>query len=488
MFLLKKSNKIDRQIIHIIGIGGIGMSGIALILHQMGFTVQGSDLKMNSNINKLIDLGIKISIGHKRENVLGASYVCYSSAISKQNVELLEAKENSIIIISRAELLNHIMRSKCSIAISGSHGKTTTTSMIAHLFEISNLNPTVINGGIINNKFTNKFTNAYLGTGDYIIVEADESDDTFTKIDPQISVITNIDHEHLNFYKNFDQLKEKFKNFITKIPFDGFSVVSIDDQNIRDIIKNISNRKIITYSIKDQNANLYAKNIRFDSDYSIFDMVWTYLGKSYEFIEVKINALAHHNVLNSLAAFAVGLMMDLNMDLNLETSVNNNFYQNLYINWSSVKRRFTEICKINGGMIIDDYAHHPSEVRATLEIAKIKKLNQNKGKLCAIVQPHRYSRLSALLTEFSSSFNDADDIYILPVYSANENKIDDIDSNTLVNAINDYQQASKAKFIGDNSTMKEIIYKNISDGDFYIFMGAGDITNLAQSFSKNNKL
>lgn len=464
MILLEdKKNNGSLGVIHFTGIGGIGMSGIAEILHNLGYQIQGSDIGHNSNTERLSKMGIKIFYSQKEENITNISYVVTSTAIKKDNPEVLAAIKQHIPVIPRAEMLAELMRLKASIAISGSHGKTTTTSMIASLFEVANLKPTVINGGIINNKATN----AYLGDGKYLIAEADESDATFIKIPSTIAVITNIDPEHMDYYKDFATLINAFKSFINNLPFYGFCVACMDHPIVRDIIQDITKRKIITYGIESKDAHIIGTNIKLDINSSIFDIEIELPHMEKRYIKnVTIPIPGKHNILNALAAIAVGIELEFTDQIIID-----GFKQ-----FHGVKRRFTHIGKYNEASLIDDYAHHPVEIQATLATAKAITAKTG-GKVIAICQPHRYSRLANLFDDFVESFKDADKIFILDVYTAGEVQIEDFNSKKLAESICAKNQ--DAKYINDEKLLANIIHNTASKNDIFIFMGAGNITKIA---------
>jgi UDP-N-acetylmuramate--alanine ligase len=451
--------------IHLIGIGGIGISGIAEILHNLGCKVQGSDMTSNNNVKRIESLGIKVFIGHHANNIYDASVIVKSSAVQNDNPEIIAAKELGIPVISRAEMLAELMRLKISISISGTHGKTTTTSMVACMFESAGLEPTVINGGILNSCGTN----AYLGKGDYLVAEADESDGTFINIPSTIVVITNIDPEHLDFYGSFTTLKNAFRQFIENIPFYGFAVACKDHSEVASLIKTISDRKIITYGLK-KGADITAVNIKQLVDGSKFD-VQVYNKKENSNIILKdffLPTFGLHNIQNCLSAIAIGLEMKFS-----EQQIKNGL-----MNFKGVKRRFTKTGEVNNIKIIDDYAHHPKEITATLATAK-SITNITGNKVHAICQPHRYTRVQSLFNDFATCFNDADYIYMADIYEAGEKPIAGIDSKILIDAIK--QNHNNAYWLPDMEpkTIIENIKENIQSGDIIIFMGAGNITNFA---------
>ncbi len=449
---------------HIVGIGGIGMSGIADILHHFGYYVQGSDMNQNVNTERLAKLGIKIFIGHSPENINASDYVVISTSIQENNLEYIAAKQKKIPIIRRSEMLAEIMKMKSSISITGSHGKTSTTSMIASLFESAGLDPTVINGGIINSKSTN----AYVGTGDFMIVEADESDGTFIRVPSTIGVLTNIDPEHLDYYKSFENLYNCCKQFIHNLPFYGFAVICADHKVSRQLSAEIIDRKVITYGIEFEEANIRAFNIRTEGIGSKFDVrVRLPLSNiEYTIEDISLAIPGKHNVLNSLAAVAIGAELDFGIKSIKEG----------LLNFKGVKRRFTKTGEVNGVIFVDDYAHHPEEVKATLATAK--EIIRNNNKVVAIFQPHRYSRFSSLFDEFVESMKDADEIYVSPVYAAGEQPILGYDNNKLVSSLISKFPNKKISAI---SGFQELlaIYNRASKGDVILFMGAGSITNWA---------
>lgn len=464
--LLLESKKTNGTLdtIHFIGIGGIGMSGIAEIMHNLGYKVQGSDLLENNNTKRLALMGIMVYIGHDAANIEDVSYVVVSSAIMFDNPEISAAINKKIPVIKRAEMLAELMRLKCSVAVSGSHGKTTTTSLIACMFESAGLAPTVINGGIINKKMTN----AYVGESDYLIAEADESDATFIKIPSTIAVITNIDPEHMDFYKDFNSLVSAFKNFVINLPFYGFAVLCVDHPVVREIAEEITERKIITYGIDSKDANVRAYNIKSDVSSSVFDVEINLPNMSGNTIieQISIPTPGKHNVLNSLAAIAIGAELDFGIK-----AIKNGFKQ-----FQGVKRRFTKVFEYRGAEIIDDYAHHPIEVKATLATAK-SITEKRGGRVIAIFQPHRYTRVRDLFSEFTRCFSDANQLYLLDIYSAGEVKIEGINSLQLANAITN--AGMKVEYIDDPEKIARIIMAEAQKGDLVLMMGAGNISSMA---------
>ncbi len=453
------------NVIHFVGIGGIGMSGIAEILHSLGFTIQGSDLVRSSNVERIEKLGIKTFIGHNASNIIGADVVVYSSAITLDNIELKSAKELHIPCLTRAEMLSQIARFKQSIVIAGSHGKTTVTSLSATLLEMANLDPTVINGGIINSYGSN----AKLGTGDWIVIESDESDGSFVQILPTIAIVTNIDKEHIYYYGSFKELKKAFKSFINNLPFYGTGIVCIDDNNIQEVIKETSDRRIITYGFSDE-ANIQAVNIRKNRDGSVFDIKC-----NNELIkDIVIPLLGEHNIKNVLSTIALSHI--LKIDINITKS--------MLVNFTGVKRRFTKIGYINDILAIDDYAHHPTEIKSLILSAKQHK----PGRVILIHQPHRFRRLNHLFAEFCDCLKLADISIILPVYKANDIGVAPLDSQDLYKALlNDNQDA----YYSNNQKELEIILldiinkKQLNNNDIIVFSGAGSISKMAHDIVKN---
>lgn len=471
MLLLEQKRKRGiLNTIHFVGIGGIGMSGIAEILHNLGYKVQGSDISTNNNTIRLSAYGIKIFTGHAEDNIDGVAYVVISSAVKEDNPEVIAARQRNISVIKRAEMLAELMRLKVSIAISGSHGKTTTTSLVACLFEAAGLEPTVINGGIINTHSTN----AYVGQGDYLIAEADESDATFIKIPSTIGVITNIDPEHMDFYKDFDTLLNAFKSFITNLPFCGFGVLCIDHPVVRNIAKEIEGRKVITYGIDSEDAHIRAVNINNEVDSSSFDVLIRLPGLDGTTIieNVVVPTPGRHNVLNCLAAISIGVELDFGINIIKEG----------FRKFKGVKRRFSKVGSYNEAEIIDDYAHHPVEIEATLATAR-SIADKRQSKVISIFQPHRYSRLSNLFEEFSRCFAVSDIVYIVDVYPAGEKPIEGIDAKALVEAIKATGQ--EAFYLDNLSKTPHVIMQNAEKNDLVVMMGAGNISTFANSAQQN---
>lgn len=460
MKLLSKTKNI-----YFIGIGGIGMSGIAEILNEMNFSITGSDISENQNTDRLKKLGIKINIGHKKENIDDVDMVVVSSAIKQNNPEFIKAKSMDIPILPRAKMLSEILHLKSSITIAGSHGKTTTTSLVASLFEEAKLDPTVINGGIIN---TYK-TNAKLGKGEWIIAEADESDGSFTYLPSTICLVNNIDPEHLDYYGSFKKLKTAFLNYVEKIPFYGFASLCIDHKEVREIMKSLKNKKIITYGLS-KKANFSIKNNSIKEldgiFYNKFDVIVDFK-KKYEIKDIFFPMLGKHNLQNALGAISIASNIGIS-DKNIKEGLKN---------FRGVKRRFTQVKKINSTKIFDDYAHHPKEISVTLLALK----QITKGKVIAIYEPHRYSRLENLFDDFTNCFNDANFLFILPVFGAGEKKSKEFNSQKLVKFINN-KMSTNAFLIKDKSKLFKKIASFVKPNDNIIFLGAGPITKLANLF------
>ena len=461
---MRKFSK-DIGVLHFVGIGGIGMSAIAEVMHTLGYQVRGSDLSEGSNIDRLRGLGIEVSIGHSAKNIEKASVIVISSAIKEGNIELENARVSRIPVVSRAEMLAELMRLKRSISVGGTHGKTTTTSMIAAILDEANMDPTVINGGIINSYGSN----ARLGKGEWMVVEADESDGTFVNLPSLATVVTNIDYEHLDYYGDFESLKSSFKKFIQNIPFYGFSVISADHTETQALNSEISDRRIVTYGLNPQ-ADIRGINVRTKENKVMFDIeIFNQTNISPKIIDnILLSMPGNHNVQNALAATAVAIELGIELDI----------IKNALGKFKGVKRRFSVLAKINNITVVDDYGHHPEEIKAVLSAAR----DMATGKVIAVVQPHRYSRLQSLFEEFTSAFNDANTVFITDVYSAGEQKIPGITGEHLVKALK-VSGHRDVTFINDPKNLSHIIPKIIFPGDILIYLGAGDITLWAQSIA-----
>ena len=453
-------------IVHFIGIGGIGMSGIAEILVTLGYEIQGSDIAENANIERLRRIGVTVMIGHNAENVKRSSFVVISSAIIAENPELRAARKLSIPIVRRAEMLGELMRFKWSIAVGGTHGKTTTTSLIGTVLDSAGYDPTVINGGIINAWGSN----AKLGNGEWMVCEADESDGSFLKLPSTIAVITNIDPEHLDYYGSYAKLFDAFISFAESPPFYGFTLLCIDQPEMEKLHQKLPDRRVVTYGLHAK-ADVRGVNIRIIDGKILFDINFAkYRGKSEKkIVDVELPMLGEHNVQNTLAAVAIAN----------EMNIDNSTLKGSLAKFSGVKRRFTQVGKVNGVTIIDDYGHHPTEILAVLKAAKLA----SSGKVIAVVQPHRYTRLRDLFMEFCQCFNDADSIIIADVYPAGEQKIKGISKKTLTEGIR--SQGHKSVFeLPDVSTLAELVSRIAVSGDYVVFLGAGNITEWANALPK----
>ena len=447
------------EIIHFIGIGGIGMSGLSLIMKRKEFKVQGSDITLNKNIERLKKEKIKIFIGHKKQHIKNATIIVISSAIKKNNPELLEAKRKNLPIIKRGKMLAHIVSLTKNIVVAGSHGKTTTTSLVASIFQKTKLDPTIINGGVINSLKSS----AKLGKSDWSILEADESDGSFVHIPPTYSIITNIDREHMDFYKTIDDLKKYFSEFINKIPSFGKSFICIDDKINKELIKDIKSKNFYTYG-KNIKSNFLIKNIIQKKEMSQFDLIVNLPNKKKQIIKnIKIPLIGIHNVRNSVAAAAVALTVGITI----------NDIKNGLLRFNGVQRRFNKIFSLNGVDFYDDYAHHPTEIKMTLD--GVKKVYKDYEKVC-VFQPHRISRLRDLRREFSFSFQNADIVILCPVYLAGEKiKL----GFSYLKFAKEIIKNSKVRLflIKDNLQLAKFIKKNIYGKKIVIGMGAGTISN-----------
>jgi UDP-N-acetylmuramate--alanine ligase len=449
--------------IHFVGIGGIGMSGIAEILVNLGYSVQGSDIADNYNVERLRKKGVTVHIGHAAENLGEARVVVVSSAVKPDNPELVAARAKLVPVVRRAEMLAELMRLKNAIAIGGTHGKTTTTSMIAALLDAASLDPTVINGGIINAYGTN----ARLGASDWMVVEADESDGTFTKLPATAVVVTNIDPEHMDHYGSFDKLRDAFRTFVENIPFYGFAALCIDHPEVQALIARVPDRKIVTYGFSPQ-ALIRATNVRIGPGGARYDVVITdrVTAQTRIIDDLRLPMYGEHNVANSLAAVAVAH----------ELGLPNDVVRNALANFSGVKRRFTKTGEAKGVTVIDDYGHHPVEIAAVLRAAR----SATTGNVIAVVQPHRYTRLSSLMSEFCTCFNDADTVIVADVYAAGEAPIDGVDKEALVKGLQEHGHRHVVA-LPDAKALAGVVGGIAQPGDFVVCLGAGNITQWAHA-------
>ncbi|MGZ9722535.1 UDP-N-acetylmuramate--L-alanine ligase [Rhizobium miluonense] len=453
-------------LVHFIGIGGIGMSGIAEVLHNLGHRVQGSDQSESANVQRLRDKGIPVHIGHKAENLGDAEVVVVSTAIKKSNPELIAAREKLLPVVRRAEMLAELMRFRNAIAIGGTHGKTTTTSLVATLLEAGGLDPTVINGGIINAYGTN----ARMGAGEWMVVEADESDGTFLKLPADVAVVTNIDPEHLDHYGNFDAVRAAFRQFVENVPFYGFGVMCIDHPEVQALVGRIEDRKVITYGENPQ-ADVRFMNVRVEGTRSLFDVEIRRrrTGKVIHIKDLVMPMPGRHNISNATAAVAVANRL----------GISNEAIAKGLASFGGVKRRFTLTGEWNGVKVFDDYGHHPVEIKAVLKAAR----EACKGRVIAVHQPHRYTRLSSLFEEFAACFNDADSIFLAPVYAAGEDAIEGADSQTLVSRIKASGHRD-ARYLSSQEDLAAMVAEIAQPGDFVVLLGAGSITYWAASLPK----
>ena len=453
-------------LVHFIGIGGIGMSGIAEVLHNLGHRVQGSDQSESANVQRLRDKGIAVHIGHKAENLGDAEVVVVSTAIKKSNPELVAAREKLLPVVRRAEMLAELMRFRNAIAIGGTHGKTTTTSLVATLLEAGGLDPTVINGGIINAYGTN----ARMGAGEWMVVEADESDGTFLKLPADIAVITNIDPEHLDHYGNFDAVRAAFRQFVENVPFYGFGVLCLDHPEVQALVSRIEDRKVITYGENPQ-ADVRFMNVRIDGTRSLFDVEIRRrrTGQVTQIKDLVMPMPGRHNISNATAAVAVANRLGIaSADIARGLA-----------GFGGVKRRFTQTGEWNGVKIFDDYGHHPVEIKAVLKAAR----EACGGRIIAVHQPHRYSRLSSLFEEFAACFNEADSIFIAPVYAAGEEPVAGADSEALVARIKAGGHRD-ARYLPSPDRLAAMVAEIARPGDFVVLLGAGSITYWAAALPK----
>lgn len=459
---------LDTGTLHFVGIGGIGMSGIAEILKSLDYDIQGSDLSGSANVKRLREKGIDVEIGHAGDNILNAkgeepAALVISSAVKDDNPEVIEARARKIPVVRRAEMLAEIMRLKSCIAVGGTHGKTTTTSMVGEMLITAGIDPTIVNGGIVNKLGTN----VCLGQGDWFVAEADESDGTFTRLPAEVAVITNIDPEHLDHYGSFDNAKLAFRRFVENIPFYGFAVLCIDHPEVQALISTITDRKVISYGMSAQ-ADVQASNIRVDGTDCVYDVRFAgWLAEDeQEFYmkDVRLAMLGRHNVQNSLVALTIAHQLNVPQAL----------MKKALADFSGVKRRFTKTGETGGVTIIDDYAHHPVEIDVVLKTAR-SAVKETGGRVIAVMQPHRYTRLNDLFEEFSMSFNDADSVIIADVYEAGETPIDGVNKDTLVAAI-----AAKghkdAQSLPAREALAAMVADKVEDGDYVVCLGAGSIT------------
>jgi len=447
-------------IIHFVGIGGIGMSGIAEVMHHLGYQVQGSDQNEGYAVEGLRKAGIPITIGHAADNLGNARVVVYSTAISRGNPEVEAAILKRLPLVRRAEMLAELMRMQSTVAVAGTHGKTTTTSMIAAMLDAGGIDPTVINGGVINAYGSN----ARLGTSDWMVVEADESDGSFLRLDGTIAVVTNIDPEHLEHYGSFDAAKDAYVEFVENVPFYGLAVMCVDHPEVQNILSRIRDRRVMTYGISAL-ADLRAINLEARDGGTRFDVSLLESDGIRRTIEgMFVPMPGRHNVLNALAAIAVGVEFKFD-----DATLIDGFKR-----FTGVKRRFTRVGDIDGTQIIDDYAHHPVEIRAVLSAAR----ESAEERVIAVVQPHRFTRLRDLFDDFQSAFNDADVVFVAPVYAAGEPPIEGIDATALSEGLRAHGHRM-VKTVDSASDLADNLRDLAAPGDMIVCMGAGDITKWA---------
>ena len=446
--------------VHFIGIGGIGMSGIAEIMLKIGYSVQGSDAKSSANTERLERLGARIFIGHDAAH-LGdeVSAVVYSTAVKADNPEMKAARARRVPLVRRAEMLAELMRLQFSVAVGGTHGKTTTTSMVAALLDAGGLDPTVVNGGIINAYGTN----AKVGDGDWIVVEADESDGSFLRLKSTVAIVTNIDPEHLDHYGDFDRVRQAFVDFVENIPFYGFAAVCLDHPEVQKLVAGVDNRRLVTYGLNPQ-AMVRAENCDMAADGCRFDVV-IQDGETTRIEGLHLPMAGWHNVSNALAAIAVARELDV-ADEAIRAGL---------ASFGGVKRRFTTTGVVNGVRIVDDYGHHPVEIAAVLKAARQVTQTSDGGRVIAVVQPHRYTRLRDLLEEFSTSFSDADSVIVADVYPAGEAPIEGVDKHALVDGVRRYGHRH-VQALENAAVLPRLIRDEARDGDLVVLLGAGDIT------------
>jgi UDP-N-acetylmuramate--alanine ligase len=451
----------DIGTIHFVGIGGIGMSGIAEVMCNLGYDVQGSDIAEGYVVEGLRARGIRVMIGHAAENLGNAAVVVTSTAVKRDNPEVVAALEHRVPVVRRAEMLAELMRLKRTVAVAGTHGKTTTTSMVAALLDAGGVDPTVINGGIINSYGSN----ARLGASDWMVVEADESDGSFLRLDGTIAVVTNIDPEHLDHYGSFDAIKDAFVEFIENVPFYGCAVLCIDHPEVQAIIPKVRDRRVVTYGFSAQ-ADIRGENIEPFPGGNRFDVLIRQRDGEQRKIEgIELPMPGRHNVQNSLAAVGVAV----------EMGVPDEVIRTGFAKFGGVKRRFTKVGEVDGVTVIDDYGHHPVEIRAVLAAARE---GVSAGRVIAVVQPHRFTRLRDHMEDFQAAFNDADVVYAAPVYPAGEAPIEGVDSDALVEGIKARGHRS-AHTIAGADALALTLADSAQPGDMVVCLGAGDITKWA---------
>ena len=454
-----KINIASNEVIHFIGIGGIGMSGLAQIMNNMGFTIQGSDLNRNKNTERLIKSGMKVYFGHHQKNLKKATMIVISSAIKKNNKELKAAKLKKLPVFQRGEMLANIVALKKNIVVAGSHGKTTTTSLVANILVEAGLDPTVINGGVINSLKNN----AQLGKGEWAVIESDESDGSFLKLPITYSIVTNIDKEHLDYYGSFERLKKSFRSFIDKTPSFGKSLICIDENNLKSLLSKCKTNNFFTYGFE-KNSNYQITNVKREINYSIFDLRLKFTGnKIYKIKNIKVNLIGDHNISNATAAIAIALNLGIQISK----------IKQALKKFLGIQRRFTKVFSIKKREFYDDYAHHPTEIRAVIKGAR--QVYKDRKIIC-VFQPHRYSRVKFLKNEFALSFRSSDAVVLCPIYSAGEKIKHNFNQNSFSQLIS---KKSKTQVINikNQKELKNYFKKNLLDNEMVICMGAGSISN-----------
>ena len=454
-----KINIGSNEVVHFIGIGGIGMSGLAQIMNNMGFNIQGSDLNRNKNTDRLIKSGIKVYFGHHQKNLNKATMIVISSAIKKHNSELIAARHKKLSVFNRGEMLANIVALKKNIVITGSHGKTTTTSLVANILEDAGLDPTIINGGVINSLKNN----AQLGKGEWAVIESDESDGSFLKLPVTYSIVTNVDKEHLDFYGSFEKLKKSFCTFIEKTPSFGKALICIDNDNLKSLLPKCKTLNFLTYGFN-KISNYQITNVRKNKNYSIFDLKAKLPSRKNVYIRnIVVNLIGDHNITNATASIAVGL----NLGIKIKK------IKKALKKFLGIQRRFTKVFSVGKREFYDDYAHHPTEIKAVINSAR--QVYKDRKIIC-VFQPHRYSRVKSLKNEFASSFKYSDTVVLCPVYSAGEKIKYNFNQDNFSKLIS---KKSKTQIINikNQKELKSYFKKNILEDEMIICMGAGSISN-----------
>jgi len=454
-----KINIGSNEVVHFIGIGGIGMSGLAQIMNNMGFNIQGSDLNRNKNTDRLIKSGIKVYFGHHQKNLNKATMIVISSAIKKHNSELIAARHKKLSVFNRGEMLANIVALKKNIVITGSHGKTTTTSLVAIILEDAGLDPTIINGGVINSLKNN----AQLGKGEWAVIESDESDGSFLKLPVTYSIVTNVDKEHLDFYGSFEKLKKSFCTFIEKTPSFGKALICIDNDNLKSLLSKCKTLNFLTYGFN-KISNYQITNVRRNKNYSIFDLKVKFPSRKKAYIRnIVVNLIGDHNITNATASIAVGL----NLGIKIKK------IKKALKKFLGIQRRFTKVFSVGKREFYDDYAHHPTEIKAVINSAR--QVYKDRKIIC-VFQPHRYSRVKSLKNEFASSFKYSDTVVLCPVYSAGEKIKYNFNQDNFSKLIS---KKSKTQIINikNQKELKSYFKKNLLEDEMIICMGAGSISN-----------